>query len=133
MEEKAIELGFTAGRDHFRGSLRSLSANLDEAVNLLRLALTAPRFDAEPVERVRNQVLANLSRGTTNPNEIANRALVGDGVSRSSLWPAVERHAGVGRRDHGRRPEGLCAQRVRARQADRRHRRRHRARRRPAS
>ena len=51
MEEKAIQLGFTAGRDHFRGSLRSLSANLDEAVDLLRLALTAPRFDAEPVER----------------------------------------------------------------------------------
>lgn len=73
MEEKAIQLGFTAGRDHFRGSLRSLSVNLDEAVNLLRLALTAPRFDAEPVELVRNQVLASLSRATTNPNEIANR------------------------------------------------------------
>jgi zinc protease len=73
LEEKAIQLGFTAGRDHFRGSLRSLSANLDEAVILLRLALTAPRFDPEPVELIRNQILANLSRGSTNPNEIANR------------------------------------------------------------
>ena len=73
MEEKAIQLGFTAGRDHFRGSLRSLTANLDSAVELLRLALAAPRFDAEPIELVRNQMLANLSRGTTNPNEIANR------------------------------------------------------------
>jgi zinc protease len=73
MEEKAIQLGFTAGRDHFRGSLRSLTVNLDEAVNLLRLALTAPRFDAAQVELVRNQVLASLSRATTNPNEIANR------------------------------------------------------------
>ncbi len=73
MEEKAIQLGFTAGRDHFRGSLRSLTANLDSAVELLRLALASPRFDAEPVEVVRNQMLANLSRGTTNPNEIANR------------------------------------------------------------
>jgi zinc protease len=73
LEEKAIQLGFTAGRDHFRGSLRSLSANLDEAVTLLRLALTAPRFDPEPVELIRNQILANLSRGSTNPNEIANR------------------------------------------------------------
>ena len=44
----------------FRGSLRSLSVNLDEAVNLLRLALTAPRFDTEPVERIRNQMLAEL-------------------------------------------------------------------------
>ena len=32
IEEKAIHFGFTAGRDHFRGSLRSLSANLDDAV-----------------------------------------------------------------------------------------------------
>ena len=73
MEEKAIQLGFTAGRDHFRGSLRSLTTNLDAAVDLLRLALTAPRFDTEPVELTRNQVLANLSRGSTNPNEIVNR------------------------------------------------------------
>ena len=73
MEEKAIEIGFTAARDQFRGSLRSLSENLDEAVTLLRLALTAPRFDAEAVERIRGQLLAELSRASTNPNEIANR------------------------------------------------------------
>jgi zinc protease len=73
MEEKAIQLGFTAGRDQFRGSLRSLSVNLDEAVNLLRLALLSPRFDAEPIERIREQLQAQLTRSTTNPNEIANR------------------------------------------------------------
>lgn len=73
LEDRAIELGFSAGRDHFRGSLRTLSANLEESTNLLRLALTAPRFDAEPVELVRDQILANIRRGTTNPNEIANR------------------------------------------------------------
>jgi len=73
MEEKAIHLGFTAGRDHFRGSLRSLSANLDDAVKLLNLALTVPRFDPEPVERIRDQSQAQLVRGTTNPNQIANR------------------------------------------------------------
>ena len=73
MEEKAIEIGFTAARDQFRGSLRSLSVNLDEAVTLLRLALTAPRFDNEAVERIRSQMLAELSRSSTNPNEIANR------------------------------------------------------------
>src|SRR5436305_6883416 len=73
MEEKAIQLGFTAARDQFRGSLHSLSINLDEAVNLLRLALTAPRFDAEPVERIRDQLQAQLARNSTNPNDIANR------------------------------------------------------------
>ncbi len=73
MEEKAIEIGFTASRDHFRGSLRSLSENLDEGVALLRLALTVPRFDNEAIERIRSQLLAELSRSSTNPNEIANR------------------------------------------------------------
>jgi len=42
-------------------------------VTLLRLALTVPRFDAEAVERIRSQLLAELSRSSTNPNEIANR------------------------------------------------------------
>jgi zinc protease len=73
LEEKAIQLGFVAGRDQFRGSLRSLAANLDEAVELLRLALTAPRFDAEPVARIRDQLQAQLLRATTNPNEIASK------------------------------------------------------------
>ncbi len=73
MEEKAIQLGFVAGRDQFRGSLRTLTANLDEAVYLLRLALTAPRFEAEAVERIRSQSLAALNRSSTNPNDIANK------------------------------------------------------------
>jgi zinc protease len=73
MEEKAIELGFTAARDQFRGSLRTLSVNLDEAVDLLRLALTSPRLDAEPVERIRSQLLANLSRTSTSPTDIASK------------------------------------------------------------
>jgi zinc protease len=73
MEEKAIELSFNAARDQFRGSLRTLSLNLDEAVDLLRLALTKPRFDSEPVERIRSQLLANLSRSSTSPNDIASR------------------------------------------------------------
>jgi len=73
MEEKAIQLGFTAGRDQFRGSLRSLTENLDEAVDLLRLALTSPRFDDEPVQRIRDQLVADLSRASTSPNEIASK------------------------------------------------------------
>ena len=38
---------FTRQRDHFRGSLRILRDRKDEGFELLRLALTAPRFDAE--------------------------------------------------------------------------------------
>ncbi len=73
LEEKAIQLGFSAGRDRFRGSLRTLVEHRDEALELLRLALTLPRFDGDEVERIRSQVLAGLRRETTSPNEIAGK------------------------------------------------------------
>lgn len=73
MESKAIELGFQVGRDEFHGSLRTLNENREEAFDLLRLALTAPRFDAEAIERMRRQTIAGLQRDTTSPNNIASR------------------------------------------------------------
>jgi zinc protease len=69
----AIELGFTAGRDNFHGSVRTLTENRDVAFDLLRLALTGARFDAEAVERIRTQVLSGLRRDSTNPGDIASR------------------------------------------------------------
>jgi zinc protease len=71
LEDHAIELSFSANRDHFRGSLRTLSANRDLAFDTLRLSLTAPRFDDDAVERIRTQILADLRRATTSPGDIA--------------------------------------------------------------
>lgn len=73
LEEKAISLNFSVERDRVRGGVRTLKENRDEAFDLLRLALTAPRFDNEAVERVRAQIIAMLRRQTTVPNEIASR------------------------------------------------------------
>lgn len=73
LESKSIGLSFSAGRDNVRGSLRTLSTNRDEAFDYLRLALTAPRFDTDAVERERRQVIARLTRATTSPNDIASR------------------------------------------------------------
>jgi zinc protease len=73
LERKAIELGFSAGRDTIRGTLRTLKENQDEAFELLRLAMTAPRFETAAVERIRAQIIARLQRATTNPNEISSR------------------------------------------------------------
>jgi zinc protease len=71
LEERAISLSFGVNRDNLRGSIRSLSENRDEAFELLRLALTTPRFDASEIERVRAAVLAQLRRRSTNPSDIA--------------------------------------------------------------
>lgn len=73
LEGKAIELQFRVGRDYFTGSLRMLSEHRDEGVELLRLALTSPRFDTADVERIRGQILSGLQRDTTSPNAIASR------------------------------------------------------------
>jgi zinc protease len=74
LEGSAIELGFRVSRDYFYGTLRTLNENRDQAFDLLHLALTAPRFDAEAVERMRSQQLSSLRRANTSPNDIANRS-----------------------------------------------------------
>jgi len=73
LENHAIELGFSVGRDYFHGSLRALNEHREEAFDLLKLALTAPRFEQDAVERIRRQELAALRRDTTNPNDLASR------------------------------------------------------------
>ena len=73
MDRSAVELGFRVQRDEFRGSLRILRDKMDEGFELLRLALNAPRFDADAIERNREQMLTALRRETTNPNDIGNR------------------------------------------------------------
>ena len=72
-ETKAIQLGFSVNRDQTSGSVRTLSANQDEAFELLRLAVTSPHFDAVDMERIRDQVLSGLRRETTSPNDLASR------------------------------------------------------------
>ncbi|HXQ82982.1 MAG TPA: pitrilysin family protein [Xanthobacteraceae bacterium] len=73
LERKAIELSFRAERDTLRGRMRTLVENRDEAFDLLRLSLTAPRFDAADIELNRAQILSTLRRQTTSPGDIASR------------------------------------------------------------
>ena len=71
LEDLAIRLSFDAGRDEFTGRLKTLTKHRARAFELLRLALTAPRFDAEPVDRIRNQLQANLRRRAEEPDYLA--------------------------------------------------------------
>jgi len=73
LDRRAIELSFTSTRDYFRGSLRMLKDNRDEAFDLLRMSLTSPHFDPADVERIRAQVISGLRRDTTNPTSLAGR------------------------------------------------------------
>lgn len=73
LEDLAISLRFNSGRDSFGGSLRTLTKNRDEAFRLLGLALTQPRFDQEPVDRIRGQIIAGIVRQREDPNRLAGR------------------------------------------------------------
>lgn len=73
LEDLAIHLRFDAGLDSFSVNLKTLSENSEQAFEMLRLALTEPRFDAEPVERIRGQIQVQLARGAENPDRIASR------------------------------------------------------------
>jgi zinc protease len=75
LEDKVITLHFNAGRDAFNGHLKTLSENKDTAFELMRLALSQPRFDKEPVERIRGQLLAGLTRESQDPNAQASRRM----------------------------------------------------------
>lgn len=75
LADHSIRLSFDSGRDTFQASLATLTENRDEAFRLLRLALTEPRFDAEPVGRLRAQLKARLARQSEDPDAIAGRQL----------------------------------------------------------
>ncbi|MCB1347684.1 MAG: insulinase family protein, partial [Maritimibacter sp.] len=69
-EELAARIRFDSDDDTVSVSAQVLTENRDEAMALLRAALVEPRFDADAVERVRGQVLANLKNREKDPNAI---------------------------------------------------------------
>jgi zinc protease len=74
LADRAIELRFDAGFHWFQGSIKSLTRHFDEATRLTRLALMETRLDAEPIERVRAQMLADVRHGLNDPDVVAQRA-----------------------------------------------------------
>jgi zinc protease len=75
LEDLAISISFSSRLDSFSGSMRTLKINQKTAFDLLRLALTEARFDADPVARIRSQIIAGIRRNSENPRRIARRAL----------------------------------------------------------
>lgn len=73
--ELGLDYGFSASADSFTGSLRVLTEHKDAAADLLALALTKPRFDPEPVERMRRQFLIAIEGEESDPSAAAYRAL----------------------------------------------------------
>jgi zinc protease len=73
VEDLAAQINFSAGADMISLRLRALKSNLAPSFDLLRLALAQPRFDPEPVARVRASILDAIAREQRSPNALASR------------------------------------------------------------
>ncbi|CAN0653775.1 pitrilysin family protein [Nitratireductor aquimarinus] len=75
MEELGAEMSFNASSDAISGQVRMLSENSDEVLDLVRLAVTSPRFDIDPVERIRSQIAVGIRADERNPSKQGGEAL----------------------------------------------------------
>jgi zinc protease len=75
LADHGIDYGFDASLDAFTGGLRFLSADKDLSFGLLGLSLTKPRFDPEPVSRMRGQFISMATDAARDPESIAGQAM----------------------------------------------------------
>ena len=73
VEDIAMRMSYDDTRDSFYGNFETLTVHRPKAVELLRLAVTAPRFDADAVDRIRKQLLANLVYSARDPEKVASK------------------------------------------------------------
>jgi zinc protease len=82
LEELAVSISFSVGKDQFYGTMRTLTATRGEAFDLLRLAVNDPRFDDEAVGRMKAKLVSSARRNAQDPNAIASlqlmKSLLGD-------------------------------------------------------
>lgn len=102
-EELAASFDFDMFNDGMTISARFLTENRDDAIALLRSALTEPRFDQSAIDRVRGQILSDLRFQENDPNEIVYREyssrVFGDHPYGSNYEGTVDTVSGLTRDD----------------------------------
>lgn len=73
LSDKSITLSFSASRDKFYGTLKTLSRHKEDAFNLMHLALSEPRFDQEAIDRMKASNIARIRSSMTDPEWMAAR------------------------------------------------------------
>ncbi len=73
LSDDSISLSFGASRDHFTGQVKTLTLHKDRAFELLELALMAPRFEQEAIERMRAANKSRINASRSDPQWIAAR------------------------------------------------------------
>lgn len=102
-ERLAASFEFDAYDDAATVSAKMLTENRDEAVALLKQALTEPHFDDASITRVKGQVASIIRSDETDPNAIASRAFdrlaFGDHPYGSSRFGTLDSLAALTRDD----------------------------------
>lgn len=75
LADNSITLSFNAGRDGFGGQIKTLTRNKDVAFSLLEKTMTSPRFDEEPVGRMRDSNIVRIRSSMGEPDWMAARLL----------------------------------------------------------
>ena len=82
LDDAGAEMGFVADTDAIYGSMRMLAEHRDAALGLLKLAIEAPRFDQNPIDRMRAQLVTGIIAAARDPGTAAQQqwttALYGD-------------------------------------------------------
>jgi zinc protease len=90
LDDLAIRLGFDADLDNFGGFFETLTKHRDVAFELMRLALTQPRFDPDAIARIRGQLEAHLRSQEEDPDWVASRRLWATLFPNHPYGPPVE-------------------------------------------
>jgi zinc protease len=75
MADKSIALSYGADQDSFSASVKTLTKFRDRAFDMLSLSLIKPRFDADAVDRIRNEMVTSIATSMGNPSWVARRKL----------------------------------------------------------
>ena len=75
LDDVGMRYRFSATRDTFSGSMKSLIDNLDESAELMADMINEPRFDEEPFARMMDVAVQGLKREETNPSALSAKAM----------------------------------------------------------
>ena len=76
LANRAIVFSARAERDYLTISISTLKENAPEALHLLQLALTRPRFENDALARVRAQIIQSLEQDQAEPQRLAARGFM---------------------------------------------------------
>lgn len=75
LEQRGIELGFSADKDSVSGGMKLIVSEKSRAFELMHMVLSAPRFEASSLERIRAAYISAEKRSVNDPDSILGKRI----------------------------------------------------------